>query len=118
MLTKGLSDSQWRYSIYDKTYLFGKDLALYLLGNRESVIAEGSVLVLCPYKHAKIMFQVQYPIELMKAYDANFMYMEPGSIIDMIEGKKLESVPYTPKFRWCRMPTVKELDLYNKFSIV
>lgn len=118
MLTKGLSDRQWRYSTHDRSYLYGKDLSVFLLGNGETIIEEGTVLVLCPNKYTKIMFQVQYPIELLKIYNANFMCMEPGSIIDMIEGKKLESVPYTPKFRWCRMPIVTELDLYNNFSTV
>ena len=98
----------------------GKELALVILGSGLGVtsIKEGSVIVLEFSRIVRYMFQTKKDLNVLRLNDASYVNYLAGSVIDLGTGKPREYLEYAPRFKQCRLPTILELEQYEKFYTI
>ena len=107
------------YLVDGERKMRGKELAIAILGSGLGVtsIKEGSVIVL-EFSSIFYIFQIKNSLNLMRLNDASYVNYLAGSVIDLQTDKPKEFLEFAPRFKWCRLPTILELEQYEKFSTI
>lgn len=107
------------YLVDGERKMRGKELAIAILGSGLGVtsIKEGTLIV---FELSRIfyIFQIKNSLNLMRLNDASYVNYLAGSVIDLQTGKPKEFLEFAPRFKWCRLPTILELEQYEKFSTI
>ena len=108
------------YLVDGERKMRGKELALAILGSALCVtsIKEGSVIVFEFSRIVRYMFQTKKDLNVLRLNDASYVNYLAGSVIDLQTGKPADKVPYAPRFKQCRLPSLGELHLYEQFSTI
>lgn len=107
------------YLVDGERKMRGKELALAILDSGLGVtsIKEGSVII-CEFSRiVRYMFQTKGDLNVLRLNDASYVNYLAGSVIDLQTGKPTD-VPYDPRFKKCRFPSLGELHLYEQFSTI
>ena len=106
------------YLVDGERKMRGKELALYILNSGLGVtsIKEGSVIVL--EFNRVFIFQIKNSLDLFSINNASYVNYLAGSVIDLGTGKPIEFLEFAPRFKHCRLPTILELEQYEKFSTI
>lgn len=78
-------------------------------------IKQGTLIVF-EFNRAFI-FQIKNSLNLLSVNNASYVNYLAGSVIDLGAGKPIEFIK-APQFKHCRLPTIWELEVYEKFSTV
>lgn len=114
-----IDDNQLFLEDTDRTF-WGKELALYILSSGLGVtcIRQGTLIVFEFNRAYRCIFQIKNDLNLLSLNSASYVNYLAGSVIDLVTGKPKECIEYAPRFIYCRLPTLRELDQYEKFSTI
>lgn len=112
-------DNQLYLEYTDRTFR-GKQLAIQILGSGLGVtsIKQGTLIVFEFSRVFKYIFQIKNSLNLLRLNDASYVNYLAGSVIDLGTGKPMEFLEFAPRFKQCRLPTILELEKYEKFSTI
>lgn len=100
--------------------LRGKELAMQILGSGLGVtsIKQGTLIVFEPNWVLQYIFQIKNDLNLLRLNDDSYVSYLAGSVIDLGTGKPREFIKYALQFKKCRLPTILELEQYERFSTI
>lgn len=64
------------------------------------------------------IFQIKNDLNLLSVNNASYVNYLAGSVIDLGTGKPIEFLEFAPRFKNCRLPTILELEQYERFSTI
>ena len=107
------------YLVDGERKMRGKELAIAILGSGLGVpsIKQGTLIVF-EFSRTFYIFQIKNSLNLMRLNDASYVNYFAGSVIDLGTGKPKEFLEFAPRFKWCRLPTILELEQYENFSTI
>lgn len=113
------TDNQLFLENTDKTFR-GKELALQIVGSGLGVhsLDEGTLIVFEFSRVVKMIFQLKKTLKVMNLNEASYVNYLAGSVIDLGTGRPIEKVSYAPRFKQCRLPTMGEVEIYEKFTTI
>ena len=113
------TDNQLFLENTDKTFK-GKELALHILGSglRVLYLYEGTLIVFEFSRMVRVIFQLKKTLKVTDLNDASYINYLAGSAINLQTGKPLEEIAYAPTFRYCRLPTITEVEIYENLSTI
>lgn len=111
------TDNQLYLEHTDRTFK-GKQLVLQIVGSGLGVLSldEGTLIVF-EFKFSRmvrVIFQLKKTLKVTDLNDASCIEYLEGSAINLQTGKPLEVITYALRFRYCRLPTMDEVERYEK----
>lgn len=111
------TDNQLYLEHTDRTFK-GKQLVLQIVGSGLGVLSldEGTLIVF-EFKFSRmvrVIFQLKKTLKVTDLNDASCIDYLEGSAINLQTGKPLEVIIYALRFRYCRLPTMDEVERYEK----
>lgn len=108
------------YLEYTEKILRGKELALQILGSGLGVtsIKQGTLIVFELNRTSRYIFQVKKDLNVLRLNDASYVNYLAGSVVDFETGRVKETLDYAPRFKQCRLPTMGEVEIYEKFTTI
>lgn len=98
----------------------GKELALQIVGSGLGVLSlnEGTLIVVEFSKMICVIFQLKKTLKVTDLNDYSYIDYLAGSAISIRTGKPIEKIAYAPTFRYCRLPTMSEVERYEKSTTI